>query len=112
MRPLTQKARAAIADDPFYERCARSGPDCKGRLTIEHAFTYAGKQIDDAFNLVPLCEFHHGLIDAHRGGLDKRRNEYIALCRAKQSDLDKYPKKDWETILGALRAVYGDDKSR
>jgi hypothetical protein len=83
-----------MASDPYYGTCARSGSDCRGRITWEHAFTYAGKQINEKWSIIPLCVYHHlGL------GLDKRVNEQIAVARATKGDLKKYPRKDWAKYL-------------
>ena len=91
VRPISIKNRQRIAEDPFYHRCARAGNECRGRITIEHALTYAGKRIDDMFALLPLCEFHH-LGD----GLDKRWNIEMAMTRATEEDKKKYPRLKWE----------------
>ncbi len=48
MRPISPKLREQMANDPYYKYCARGGPDCNGRITWEHCFTYAGKQINEA----------------------------------------------------------------
>ena len=91
MRPIPQKLRNQIAADPYMKVCARSGWDCQGRITWEHAFIYAGKQINEAWAIIPLCWFHH-----LGPGVDKRINEAIALNRATEEDLKKYPKKNWQ----------------
>lgn len=69
---------------------------CDGRLTMEHALTYSGKQIPDKWAIVVLCEWAHGVGKyAQGGGLNKRINEWLALMHASPEDLEKYPKKDW-----------------
>lgn len=80
-----------MADDPYYEKWAREGSDCKGRITWEHAWIYAGRQINEKWAIIPLCVFHHlGL------GLNKKMNQALSLERATEEDLSKYPKKDWD----------------
>lgn len=59
-------------------------------MTIEHAFCYAGKQISELWNYVPLCWFHH-----LGKALKKWINELIALRRATAQDLAKYPNRNW-----------------
>lgn len=93
MRPIPLKLRNQIADDPYMKTCARSNEECQGRITWEHAFIYSGKQINEAWSIIPLCEFHH-----LGKGLNKRINEQIALSRATDEDLAKYPKRDWNII--------------
>lgn len=90
MRPIPPKLRQEMADDIYYKTCARADEDCEGRITWEHAFIYAGKQINEKWAIIPLCVYHH-LGD----GLDKRKNEAIALARATLGDVMKYPRKNW-----------------
>lgn len=85
------KLRRQIAEDPFMKRCARASYECQGRITWEHAFIYAKKQINEAWAIIPLCWYHH-----LGKGMDKRINEQIALSRATQEDLAKYPKRNWK----------------
>jgi len=89
MRRISKKNRAIINTDPYYKTCARkSDGGCKGRITIEHALIFAGRQIDEIWNLIPLCEFHHAVCNFQDGGdLQKEKNVLIALNRAKGSEL-------------------------
>lgn len=80
-----------MSNDLYYKHCARANFDCSGRITWEHAFIYAGKQINEKWAIIPLCVYHH-----LGEGLDKHENQRIALRRATEEDLAKYPKKDWE----------------
>ncbi len=92
MRPIPAKHRKIISEDPYYKTCARKADGgCWGRITIEHVFIYAGRQISELWNYLPLCWFHH-LAE----GLDKRKNERIAISRATPEDLAKYPRKNWK----------------
>jgi hypothetical protein len=63
---------------------------CSGRITWEHALTYAGKQIQARFAILPLCEYHH-----LRSGLDKDWNINTAMERASEEDKLKYPRLKW-----------------
>lgn len=98
MRPISKKLKFEIQGDPYYDKCARAKEGgCDGRITWEHAFIYAGKQINEKWAIIPLCRYHH-LGD----GLDKRKNQLIALQRATPEDLAKYPKTDWEQLKKSL----------
>lgn len=77
--------------DPYYQVCARKNGECQGRITWEHAFIYAGKQINEKWAIIPLCVYHH-----LGEGLVKNENQRIALARATPEDLAKYPNFDWE----------------
>ena len=93
MRPISDKLRDQIDADPYFKVCARLGPDCEGRITIEHAWIYASHQINELWAFVPLC-WHH-----HLGpGLDKEKNQRLSLMRATNEELAKYPRKDWTQI--------------
>ena len=75
---------------------------CMAKPEWEHAWIYAGKQINEAWAIVPVC-YHH-----HRGdGLDKEFNQYMALCRADLDDLCKrMPRRDWKQIYSYLSKKY------
>ncbi len=97
MRPIPEKHRKMISKDPYYRKCARlKDGGCSGRITIEHALTYAGRQIAEMWNYIPLCEKHHG-VEHYSGSdslLNKGINRSIALNRASDADLLKYDKAD------------------
>lgn len=99
MRPIPTTLRRKIANDPFMQRCIYAG--CPGHPEWEHAMIYSGKQINEAWAIVPVCTYHH------RGeGLDKQYNQYVALSRASPDDLAKYPKTDWEHLRQHLNSLY------
>lgn len=113
MQVIPVKLREELAEDPYYQRCVRHSKDCRGRITWEHAFIYAGKQIQEKWAIIPLCEYHHSVCrfqDA--GNLNKEINHYIALSRATPEDLAKYPKKDWEQLKKYLHGKYHDKAER
>lgn len=72
----------------------------------EHCFIYAGRQIDEAWAIVPCCKFHH------RGlGLDKHYNRYVSILRCKMlgkwdDTLRKYPRLDWVQLDKYLTMKY------
>lgn len=81
---------------------------CKGRLTLEHAFIYAGKQIDAPWAIIWLCAYHHGVDEFQdNGDLQKDLNQFIALSRATDEDLAPFPKKNWVQIKRYLDSKYG-----
>ena len=90
MRPIPPKLRERMAADPYYKGCARADFECRGRITWEHAFTYAGKQINEFWAIIPLCEYHH-----LGEGLNKAVNQIIAARRATKEDRKKYPHINW-----------------
>ena len=90
MRPIPAKMKEAMSSDPYYKTCARSDHECSGRITWEHAFIYAGRQVNEVWAIIPLCWYHH-----LGAGLDKRINERISIARATDEDLAKYPRRKW-----------------
>src|SRR5215510_1054527 len=77
MRPILPHLREELANDNYYCHCARQSEDCSGRITWDHAIIHAGRQINEKWAIIPLCEFHHlGY------GLNKQINQCIALLRA------------------------------
>ena len=82
-----------LLSNPWYKRCAASiMGNCSGRITFEHAFVYAGKQINEPWAIIPLCWQHH-----LGNGLNKNFNRYVAIMRAKPEDFAMYPKFAWLT---------------
>lgn len=96
MRPISPKHKKIIASDPYYRVCARKNEECAGRISIDHVFLYANKQIDELFNLLPVCSYHHGIEEyANCKGQDKTINQTLALQRATRQDIEKYPRLMW-----------------
>ena len=92
MRKISPKVREALQQEP--QVCARKGDgECKGRITWEHTLTYAGKQIDEVWAIIFLCEYHHA-VNGYQdmGALNKTKNVWIALNRATDEELKKYSK--------------------
>lgn len=99
MRPIPKKLRERINKDPFYNSCIHSSREksspCSGRITLEHAILYTGKQVNELWAIVPCCEHHNIGVS----GEEKNWNRYIALLRASEADLKKYPKRNWTQEL-------------
>ncbi len=64
---------------------------------------YAGSQINERWAIIPLCWHHH--LDK---GLNKRINEFLALQRASDQELAKYPKASFARQRDYLKTIYGD----
>lgn len=103
MTPIPTKLREEMALDPYYKTCARSNEgECEGRVTWEHAYIYAGKQVQEVWAIIPLCVYHH-----LGTGLDKDLNHLLALLRADLDDLcARMPKKDWKREFIYLESLY------
>jgi hypothetical protein len=111
MQPIPPAHKKIIDSDPYFRTCARNAlfhdHICQGRITIEHAIIYAGRQIVEVWNYVPLCCWAHDVDEwQDKGNIDKRLNEFLAIRRASPEDLAKYPKKDWSRLYGHLKRKY------
>jgi len=82
--------------------------DCSGGLTKEHALIYAGKQIQELWAILDICEYHHAINQYQDGGnLDKKKHEWIAMSRMTNIDKAKYSKRNWNKELTLLESIYG-----
>lgn len=82
--------------------------ECGGRSTMEHVWIYAGRQIDEKWAIIRLCEKAHSVGPYQNNGiLNKEKNRYISLIHASDIDLAKYPKVDWRQIRAHLGKQYG-----
>lgn len=83
-------------NDPRYKRCALCGLHghvCAGRITWEHAMIYAGKQIQEKWAIVPLCERAHAVNSFQDAGtMKKELNVWLALNQATESDFERFPR--------------------
>lgn len=88
-----------MLNDPYYKVCARVNEGgCDGNITLEHAILYGGKQVNEKWAIIPLCARHHGVLKwQDHGLLNKEKNEWIALNRATDEELEALSKvKDWK----------------
>lgn len=119
MSKIPPSLRKQLATDPFYQQCARRGyhgHECAGRITWEHAMTYAGKQIQERWAIIPLCAKAHNVDDwQDRGDMNKDINKWIALNRATPNEIlaisrgeDYFMKKHW---LNVRFGVWGGENS-
>lgn len=115
MRAIPEKMKKDMLADPAYHSCMRNDyfldHICQGRLTLEHAFIYAGKQINEKWAIIAICAWSHD-VDTYQGAgnLDKEKNQYIGLMRATSEDLANYPKENWEQKIKYLVSKYGVPK--
>lgn len=115
MRAIPKKLKEDMLDDTDYFTCMRkeifNDHVCLGRITLEHAFIYAGKQINEKWAIMSLCAWGHD-VDQFQGGnnLDKEKNQYVCVIRATEEDLKKYPRTDWEQLKKYLFNKYGEPK--
>lgn len=78
-------------NEPFFRICAKilvPGHECQGRITWDHPFTFAGKQMIEPVWTVPVCAYGHG-VDQFQDGGDRiaEVHKWIALCRATDAEV-------------------------
>ncbi len=117
MTPIPPDIKKIIDADPFYETCSlhgQKGHTCGGRRnTREHAFIYAGKQIQEVWAIIPVCEAGQevgSFQDSHT--MVKNMNKWVALNRATDAELNKFYKATPSYVKerSRLNAIYGPYK--
>lgn len=113
MNKIPPKLRLEMAADSYYTRCARKDAlhdhQCEedpltGKLIEwEHVFYWKGSQLQRKWCIIPICWL------VHRGGkLDKTINEWIALNRATEPELDEISKAvNYKHKRDYLNKIYG-----
>lgn len=99
MRPIPERLKKKLEEDPFMQSCIYNF-GCNGGIEWEHALIYAGRQINEQWAIIPCCIYHH------RGrGLNKILNELVALSCI--DDLSGYKKSDLQQKKEYLNKKYG-----
>lgn len=108
MRKISQSVKEQLEQEPNI--CARENDgNCDGKITWEHTLIFAGRQIDEVWAIIKLCEYHHA-VNIHQDGcgMDKQKNIWIALNRATDDELKKYSKSvDYIKMRDRLNKIYG-----
>jgi len=96
MHPIPLKLREELVNSGEMEVCIYNNNECNGRVEWEHAWAYAGKQIQERWAIIPCCYYHH-----RGGGLDKEFNHFKSLIKAITifgsliPVIKEYPRKNW-----------------
>lgn len=95
-----------------HRECMRADEgNCHGRITKEHAIIYAGKQLQEEWAILDICEFHHGVNNYQdRGDLRKEKHIWLALNRANDEQIRAISKAiDYFDLRERLNYKYGQD---
>jgi len=66
---------------------------CDGRLTKDHTIIFGGKQLQEDWAIVDVCEYHHAVNKYQSGGdLNRELNTYHALLKATDQELMRVSK--------------------
>lgn len=96
-------------------KCCRIDEDnCKGRLTKDHTIIYAGKQVQEDWAIVDVCEYHHGVNKYQdTGDLNREKHTWVALNKATDDELIKISKAvDYLALRERLNKKYGTTRKR
>lgn len=113
MNHIPTKLKKEILANPEYKTCmlkAWPGHICGGRITLEHALIYAGRQVQARFAIIAACARGHEVDqyqDAHT--MDKELNHWVALNRATDQELESISKAfDWKRERQRLNGLFGE----
>jgi hypothetical protein len=98
-----------ILNDRYYRNCIRyKEGTCRGRITFEHTEIYKGRQIQEKWAIVPLCSYHHAVLEYQDcGDFNKELGQAVALNRATDKELEKYSKTiDYKRRRDYLKQKY------
>jgi hypothetical protein len=111
MRKISQPVKDKLLQEK--DICALKDSNCSGRITWEHCLTFGGKQIDEAWAIIKICEYHHSVNKFQDiGGLNKEKNIWCALNKATDQELLKYSKCiDYIALRERLNKKYGTYKN-
>lgn len=110
MNNIPASLKKEMLADPEYTRCSLLGYHvCGGRITLEHALIFAGKQIQQRFAIIPVCAAGQEVDeyqDAHT--MDKKRNIWVALNRATEEELHSISKAiNYTRERDRLNSIFG-----
>ena len=103
MRPIPLKMRAELAEEPRMKVCVVKGlgfGECEGRIEWDHCWIYAGRQINELWAILGVCNKHH--YEKNGNQLLKESIARKSLQLATDEDLQKYPRKNWAQIKKSL----------
>lgn len=92
--PIPRRVKKELEQDEWMTRCCYK--HCSSNnVEWHHVFTYQGKQIQEVFNIVPVCKRHHDQATPHKNGYKQEVREYfewVALQRMNGDMMSKYSK--------------------
>jgi hypothetical protein len=94
MRQISKRVKDILLAEPNV--CARKDEgDCQGNITWEHSIIFGGKQLDEAWAILKICEYHHAVNRFQDGGkMDKEKHIWLALNRATDDELIRISKSE------------------
>ena len=88
--PIPKKMRDTLSKDPFMKKCIVAN-NCEGRVEFDHAFTYAGRRVNELWAILPLCTKHnHGVTREVEAARKVNLRTRIAHFKAESDFREKY----------------------
>lgn len=105
MRPIPQKLREQMANDPFMKVCCLNNySNCDGHIEWHHNIIVAGRQLNADWAILPLCKYHHDDMNSNI----KERLNWIMLNRASEQQLGEISKAiNYKGLRDRLNKIYG-----
>jgi len=110
MNNIPTKLKKDLLADPEYARCSLLGyHTCGGRITLEHALIYAGRQVQEKYAIIPVCAAGQEVDQFQDAGtMDKNRNKWVALNRATDEEIRSISKAfNYMRERDRLNGIYG-----
>ena len=119
MRKIPSKLRENMANDNWYTKCVLSRQNdhifdltgsCGGCITWEHSIIYQGRQLNEKWAIIPLCEKHHGVNNYQdAGAINKEVSVWCAINRATDMELRMVSKAiNYQELKKRLNKKYGE----
>ena len=86
-KPIPQKMREELSEDPFMERCCLRNALCRGVIQWHHHLKFAGKRVNEKWCILPVCEYHH-----QKESIWKNQLDQVMVSRATEEELKPYSK--------------------
>lgn len=103
MNPMPLKLRKQLREEErmqFCEVCRNVG------VEWDHVFMYAGRQIQEAWNIAALCSIHHKEKTMHSGQYVPATRKQVERRAIERAGLDHlkitFPKFNWEQKINEL----------
>ena len=109
MRPIPPKLREQMADNKFYKQCCLQDSNCLGKIEWHHNLIFGGKQVNEEFCILPICNWHH---DREKHQIYKEKLNWIMWGRATNEQIQSYSKAiNYQQVKDRLVKLYGNYKT-
>ena len=111
MNKIPEALKKEILSDPIYKSCMLygwHGHICEGRITLEHALRYGGKQVQKKSAICGICAKAHEVDQWQDAGtMNKEMNEWVALNRMTPAEFAEMDRGDFQQRKKYLNGKFG-----